>query len=370
MEPKVDPDFQKLLPPLSSGELNELEASIRDEGIREPLVLWRGVLIDGHNRFDIAKKHGLPYRTTSLDFEDRAAARKWVIRNQLGRRNLTADWVSYLRGQEVKEAPREAGSRTDTSGKNVTRLQELAGEHGVDRRTLHRDAHFAEAVDTVAKAAGEDTRDTLLSGKLTREEVKRLSQIAEERPCDVRAAIMETSDKPPAEARKTEAWQNIHSSKSNEWYTPEEYIEAARRVLGSIDVDPASNEEAQTNVVRAETYYTEQEDGLAYDWRGTVWLNPPWGKEHPQFVERLLNQYARGNTTAAILLVNAHSTDTAWFQPLWNHILCFTDHRINFYGSEGSGSTHGSVFVYLGPDRKAFAEAFSKFGAVVERYHA
>jgi hypothetical protein len=71
-----------------------------------------------------------------------------------------------------------------------------------------------------------------------------------------------------------------------------------------------------------------------------------------------------------VLLVNAHSTDADWFQPLWDYLLCFTDHRINFIAGQGqqqSGSNHGSVFAYLGQDRQAFVDTFSSFGAVMER---
>lgn len=163
-----------------------------------------------------------------------------------------------------------------------------------------------------------------------------------------------------------EPWQNIYLSDSNEWYTPAEYMDSARSVLGDIDLDPASTHEAN-KTVRAATYYTAEEDGLAYEWPGRVWLNPPWGGVQADFVARLLQQFASGIVTAAILLVNAHSTETTWFQPLWDHTLCFTDHRINFYGSEGVGSTHGSVFIYLGPEWARFADEFRQWGAVLRR---
>ena len=160
----------------------------------------------------------------------------------------------------------------------------------------------------------------------------------------------------------------LKASNSNEWYTPARYIEAARIVLGSIDVDPASSPEANRDV-QATTFYTKTDDGLKHDWPGRVWLNPPYGGLSGPFAARLLQQLAAGHTTAAILLVNANSTDAAWFQPLWDFLLCFTDHRINFIagGQEESGSTHGSAFVYFGPDRSAFLKQFSAFGAIVER---
>lgn len=162
----------------------------------------------------------------------------------------------------------------------------------------------------------------------------------------------------------------ILSSEVHEWNTPAAYVDAARAVLGAIDLDPASSE-AANRTVKALRYYTVEEDGLAQPWAGRVWLNPPWGKVGPLFIARLLDEYQAGRVTAAILLVNAHCTDTSWFQPLWDHLLCFADHRIDFTredGEIGQASTHGSVFVYFGDAPERFAETFRAFGAVVRRW--
>lgn len=161
----------------------------------------------------------------------------------------------------------------------------------------------------------------------------------------------------------------LRMSETNEWYTPARYIEAARQVLGGIDVDPASCAVANTTV-QAPVWYGKETNGLTHDWPGRVWLNPPYGGFSALFTARLVEQCRAGITTAAILLVNAHSTETAWFQPLWDCVLCFTDHRINFVSpdSAASGSTHGSVFAYLGPEPGRFREVFSRFGAIVGRW--
>jgi phage N-6-adenine-methyltransferase len=160
----------------------------------------------------------------------------------------------------------------------------------------------------------------------------------------------------------------LKASDSNEWYTPAQYLDAARRVLGAFDLDPASNPTANRDV-QAERYFSIEDDGLSREWRGRIWLNPPYGGLSGAFVARLVEQFAAGLVVAAVLLVNSNSTDASWFQPLWNHLLCFTDHRINFISPDGpeSGSTHGSVFVYFGSDRHAFIREFTPFGAVVQR---
>ncbi len=190
-----------------------------------------------------------------------------------------------------------------------------------------------------------------------------------EHPDIVDEVIAKSTDEEPASRRKvTDAIRKrsiIQSSESNEWYTPSVYIEAARTVMGGIDLDPASCEEAN-RVVRAERYYCDADDGLSKPWPGRVWLNPPYGRLGAVFISRLLEVFDDG-TEAAICLLNAHCTDTKWFQPLWNETLCFTDHRIDFAGS-GGGSTHGSVFAYLGPDPTTFARHFAEFGPVVKRW--
>jgi len=85
----IDKEFQKLIPPLLPEEIEVLKNSIKKEGIREALLTWNDILIDGHNRFDIAKKLNLPYKIEKLQFENRTEAILWMIDNQLGRRNIS-----------------------------------------------------------------------------------------------------------------------------------------------------------------------------------------------------------------------------------------------------------------------------------------
>lgn len=166
------------------------------------------------------------------------------------------------------------------------------------------------------------------------------------------------------------ASQLVQQSLSNEHYTPEKYIEAAREVLGGIDLDPASCEAANL-VVKADQYFDAGLNGLKEGWRGRVWLNPPYGGLSGMFIEKLVAEYAAKKVSAAVVLVNAHCTDTAWFKPLWDGILCFTDHRINFAGDDTrSGSTHGSVFAYFGPEAGKFIQGFQQFGPCVARIAA
>jgi ParB family transcriptional regulator, chromosome partitioning protein len=158
------------------------------------------------------------------------------------------------------------------------------------------------------------------------------------------------------------------SSKSNDWYTPQPYISVVRDTLGHIDLDPASCALANT-IVQAEKFYTEADNGLAQPWLGKVYLNPPYARLGPKFVNKLIAEYESGKVSEAILLVNSHCTDSKWFKPLFNYVLCFTDHRSKFWNQDGIGGapTHGSVFVYFGPNPDKFEEYFEQFGAVVQK---
>lgn len=170
--------------------------------------------------------------------------------------------------------------------------------------------------------------------------------------------------------------QLIHQSKSNEWYTPSEYIEAARLVMGGIDFDPASCKLAN-RTVKANRYYTKYEDALSLlygTWyANSVWLNPPYGKTNgvsnqALWSAKLIDQYHRGNVSQAILLVNA-AIGTSWFNPLFEYPICFPEKRIRFINKDGeqSSPTNGNAFVYLGDNLDKFVEIFSQFGTVVMR---
>jgi phage N-6-adenine-methyltransferase len=169
-------------------------------------------------------------------------------------------------------------------------------------------------------------------------------------------------------AAKLRDLSGVKSSVTVEWYTPARYVEAARDVLGGIDLDPASSEMAN-RTVQAPAYYDEDDDGLTRDWHGRVWLNPPYGKGTGLFASKLVEEYKQRRVTAAVLLINAYGFDSSWFQPLWDHLLCFTDHRIVFTSPQRGtgGPANANLFVYLGPAEQRFADVFSGFGAIVRR---
>jgi len=170
---------------------------------------------------------------------------------------------------------------------------------------------------------------------------------------------------------------NLYSAKSEEWYTPPEFVKAARQVLGPIELDPASCEIAN-QVIRAERYYTLEDDGLSQDWRcKTMWCNPPFGRvpgdrtlgKADIWAQRLVREYECGNVGEAILLVHAH-TYKQWFRPLCNYLVCFSE-RLYFWNAQNKSgrSPHGSALFYLGKQPQKFVDVFDQFGPVEQRLY-
>lgn len=212
MDFTIDPDFSQLCPPLTAEEKMTLEDSLMRQGCRDPLIIWgeKNILVDGHNRYEICTKLRIPFHTKTLSFIDRRGARDWIIMNQLGRRNLTEEQRSYLRGKRHSEeksshggARRKARSsshsenlKTAVSSSHSDTLkthQRLAQEYKVAPSTIIRDAKFAEAVDLIAAENGPEARVLLLNPEagFTKKETIRL--VTE--PPEVRAEVFASKKK-------------------------------------------------------------------------------------------------------------------------------------------------------------------------------
>ncbi len=198
----IDPEFESKIPPLTEEELQQLEANILEDGkVLYPLIVWNGILVDGHNRYRIAERYPhIKYDTHEKQFDDRYAVIAWICRNQLGRRNLTYEQKKYLIGKQYEsEKATHGGDRVtehDQDGRFTASSQNgnlrskektcerIARENGVSKNTVIRAEHFSKAVD-IADGIVPGIRREILSGSLKPTE-KDLSAIAraspEERP--------------------------------------------------------------------------------------------------------------------------------------------------------------------------------------------
>lgn len=151
-----------------------------------------------------------------------------------------------------------------------------------------------------------------------------------------------------------------------EYYTPEPIIEAARRTMGAIDLDPASSEEANKRV-KAFRFYSARDNGLTREWRGKIWLNHPFGRlTNRAWITKLLFETKEGRAIQWCCITYA-CTSEQWFVPLLEYPQCFLKPRTNYILPDGStkrGVTKGSVVTYFGPDIEAFRREFHTLGAV------
>lgn len=172
----------------------------------------------------------------------------------------------------------------------------------------------------------------------------------------------------------TQELQVLLSHESKEWGTPRFYIELVRRVMGKIDLDPASC--ALTNAwIHAGHYFTIADDGLSKPWYGKVFVNPPYSKTNGRsnqdiWAMKLEDEYFCGNVTEAIILVKA-SLGYAWFKHLFKRWpCCLAYDLISFIDlsrptEKPKPSKLGSAFFYLGPNYNKFEEVFQTIGKVI-----
>lgn len=179
MDVIINEEFCHKLPPLQPDVFCQLEESILADGeVREPLVVWNGVLVDGHHRWQIIRRHPeIPYTVKQIDFPSKWAAFAWMYRNQLGRRNLTAEERTYFIGKLYAEQKRVEGSNNQyVQAKNENRqndvFQETAGtaqaiakEYGIGSRTVERAGEFAHGLDA-AEEVSPGFRDAVLTRKV------------------------------------------------------------------------------------------------------------------------------------------------------------------------------------------------------------
>ena len=168
----IDPEFRDLIPPLNEEELKLLEASIVADGCESPLIVWNGVIIDGHNRYAICRKHDIPFSIQEKNFETREEVMLWMLRNQLGRRNLN----SYQRVELVlKFEPlvKNAAEQRMMAGKAANPVPTLAQGQTKGRTRDHLSEAAGVSHGTFAKAkklvqsADEETKRDLRAGKVT-----------------------------------------------------------------------------------------------------------------------------------------------------------------------------------------------------------
>lgn len=365
---KIDPELKALIPPLAADEYKQLEANIIAEGCRDPLVVWDGTLIDGHNRHEICTRHGIKFDTVEMDFSDRLEAELWMIGNQIGRRNLEPlDKVPLLERKREIRAKQAKGNQIAGGGDQKSGLVNLpnpitpiktrdaiASEIGVSGKTY-------DALRKVSSDGAEELKQAVRDKKVGASTAAEIAQL----PIETQKEI---ANLPTRKEIVEEVKKHVHvaqNSGENEWYTPSEYIESARLVMGSIDTDPASSQIANATV-QALQFYTKDDDGLTKEWRGNIWMNPPYAQPLiSQFSQAISKKFTDGEVSQAIVLVN-NATETAWFQLMAEYAsaVCFPKSRIRFLDPNGKPGAplQGQAVLYFGEHSQVFYNEFKKYG--------
>lgn len=346
-------ELANLFPLMDESQYGDLVTDIKENGLVESIVLHEGKILDGRNRYNACNDAGVEPNFVEYKGKD---ALSYVISLNLNRRHLNESQRAMI---GARLANMKSGTRTDlTSGQLATGLSnaEASEKLNVGERSIRR-------AKQVQKEGIEDLQKSVEAGNVS---VSAASDIAKLTPEQQKIVLKDLDKKLIKERFEEIKKENVLVSKytgNEEWYTPKKYIDMAREVMGEIDLDPASNDYAN-KTVNATTYYTKEDDGLNKDWKGRIWLNPPYSSIISKFIDKICN-----SNVEAIVLTN-NSTDTKWFEQAvkYCNAICFTYGRINFYNSEQkkSSPTNGQSFFYFGRNKEKFNNVFKEIGFVVE----
>ena len=184
----VNEELKAFIRPLSGEEYKQLEENIIAEGCKDALVVWNNhneyVLVDGHNRYKICKAHNIDFKILQKEFKDFSHVKEYMIKIQLGRRNLTQEEISYYRGLRYENEKKKSAnvqnlkqniSEKDNLSFSVNTAEKLASEYGINEKTIKRDAKYSKGLNKLSEAF----RQEILKGavKIKKQDIQRLATL-------------------------------------------------------------------------------------------------------------------------------------------------------------------------------------------------
>ena len=186
----IDKEFRDLIRPLFKNEYLQLEANLISDGCREPISIWNGVIVDGHNRYKICTEHEIPFEVVEMSFSCREEAISWICANQLGRRNLTEESRKFLIGKQYESEkimtrrraiyqdcetdtdaselpyetfmPKPEAKAIDTKRKTAERI---AQDNHISHGTVEKYSVYTRAIEEIQRKAPQ-MASKILSGRL------------------------------------------------------------------------------------------------------------------------------------------------------------------------------------------------------------
>ena len=208
----IDPELEAVAPPLDETELEILRDDILEHGCKFPLIVWGDVIVDGHNRYNICKENDIPFRIEQMEFSDKTEAKIWIIKNQLGRRNLKkfqrCEMVLPMEEELKADAEKRrrvrmaATKRGDDMVPKVAPCPKsrdvLAAMAGVSHTTLGRVKYILAMADeeTLGKLRHEEVKIGAVFNSLMKAESKKAEEKQDEIPEDPQ--VPEEPDEEPS----------------------------------------------------------------------------------------------------------------------------------------------------------------------------
>lgn len=264
------------------------------------------------------------------------------------------EWARAVRGVEDHQ---------HHTGVLLIRAKRNAGQRIAEAQERGEVARPGEPISQMSRTMTSELPATLAELGVSRNESSEWKRLASEWTDEAIKAAAEEMQRPSLAGIQQRS-PGMFTSASPEWYTPTEIIERVVALFGTIDLDPCSNSGGEPRIP-ASKHYREADNGLDQQWRGKVYMNPPYGREIGAWVDKLADEFEYGNVSEAIALVPAR-TDTGWWAHLPASMVCFVTGRLSFSDHENPAPFPSAV-CYLGKDVERFASEFLSLGLVYVR---
>jgi hypothetical protein len=203
-----DSEFRRLLPEMQPEEYRQLEDNIRRDGCRDPIVVWGNIIIDGHHRYEICRKLGLPFHTIEMNFQSREEAMRWICLNQIGRRNITAELLKYQIGkrynvEKILSSVHNPQGRNQYSEDASSKIMQppqshrmgtaasIGREYNLSTFAVHNYRRIANAIDEIADK-DERLSQMYLSGRMRikRDDLGTISAMSKNQVCTLTNSLI------------------------------------------------------------------------------------------------------------------------------------------------------------------------------------